>query len=117
MFHLNEKSMIRLLKEEYNNRLNSFLKEEMTVSYGKEKKDLIDSADQLKVRHEKSGLEYTFVKKDESGNNVILLLPDESRLKDSNQNISLNKFSSDNSFENKNYIIVPMQEFINDYSL
>lgn len=120
MFHLNEKSMIRLLKEEYTKRVRSFIAEEMTVSYGKDKKSLITSADQLKVRHDESGLEYTFVKVE--GDSVILLLPEESRMVDANSaNFDLkSNFKgayNDSSYENKKYIIVPMQEFIKDYSL
>jgi len=122
MFHLNEKNMIRLLKEEYTKRVRSFIAEEMTVSYGKDKMSLIAGADQLKVRHDESGLEYTFVKVDETGKNVILLLPEESRMVDTNSmdfdlKSNFKGAYNDSSYENKKYIVVPMQEFIKDYSL
>jgi len=122
MFHLNEKNMIRILKEEYTKRVRSFIAEEMTVSYGKDKMSLIAGADQLKVRHDESGLEYTFVKVDETGKNVILLLPEESRMVDTNSmdfdlKSNFKGAYNDSSYENKKYIVVPMQEFIKDYSL
>lgn len=136
MFHLNEKSMIRILKEEYTDRVKSFITEKMMVSYGKgpDKKSLIASADQLKVIHDESRLEYTFVKITDDGKSVILLLPDESRLNfetpstslipeaDGFDELDLNSeetgnITGDSSYENKNYIVVPMDEFINNYSL
>ena len=136
MFHLNEKSMIRILKEEYTDRVKSFITEKMMVSYGKgpDEKSLIANADQLKVIHDDSRLEYTFVKITDDGKSVILLLPDESRLNfetpstslipeaDGFDELDLNSeetgnITSDSSYENKNYIVVPMDEFINNYSL
>jgi hypothetical protein len=136
MFHLNEKKMIRILKEEYTKRIKSFINEKMMVSYGKgpDKKSLIASADQLKVTHDDSRLEYTFVKITDDGKSVILLLPDESRLNFDTPSTSLisdadgfdelylknnetENSNIDSSYENKNYIVVPMDEFINNYSL
>jgi len=82
MFQLNENSMKRIMREEYTKRLKQFLAEEMTVEYGKgaDKQSLIKNAKGLKVRHDETGLEYVIWDFDEAAGNVVLLLPDESRL-------------------------------------
>ncbi len=82
MFQLNENSMKRILREEYFKRLKEFLAEEIDIEYGKgvDKINLINNAQGLKVRHDETGLEYTILKYDEAAGNVVLLLPDESRL-------------------------------------
>ncbi len=169
MFQLNESSMKRIMREEYMKRLKQFLAEEIDIEYGKgaEKINLIDSAKGLKVRH-KSGLEYTVYDYDESAGNVVLLLPDESRLsepagsvnklteadidgdgipdeidndietmkknllddpavakqrKSTTDKLNLVSYqktdntNNKNAINKKNYIIVPVEEFVKDYSL
>ncbi len=82
MFQLNENSMKRIMREEYMKRLKQFLSEEIDIEYGKgvNKINLINNAQGLKVRHDETGLEYTIFNYDEAAGNVILLLPDQSRL-------------------------------------
>ena len=163
MFQLNENSMKRIMREEYAKRLKQFLAEEMTVEYGKgvDKLNLIQNARGLKVRHDKTGFEYIVWNFDEAAGNVILLLPDESRLeidnpstaklteadidndgipdeldskidnmknmlinpanekqrKTSTDKLNLINYNSDNKKTDKKFIVVPIEEFINDYSL
>lgn len=166
MFQLNENSMKRIMREEYAKRLKQFLAEEMTIEYGKgvDKLNLIQNARGLKVRHDKTGLEYVIWNFDEAAGNVILLLPDESRL-DTNlpstarlyeadidgdgipdeldnqiedmknilndpmtqqrRKVSTDKLNLINYSKKQNplakvdkkFIVVPIEEFINDYSL
>jgi hypothetical protein len=160
-------SMKRIMREEYTKRLKKFLAEEMTVEYGKgtDKISLIKGARGLKVRHDKTGLEYIIWNFDEAAGNVILLLPDESRLEnegipstaklyeadsdgdgipdeidndiddmrqmldnpeerqmrkvstDKLNLINYNKKSSNATAIDKKFIIVPLEQFIKDYSL
>lgn len=166
MFQLNENSMKRIMREEYAKRLKQFLSEEMTIEYGKgvDKLNLIKNARGLKVRHDKTGFEYIIWDFDEAAGNVILLLPDESRLDNQGipstaklyeadldgdgipdeidskienmKNMLVNpqaqqqrKISTDklnlinynkttpSKQVDKKFIVVPLEEFINDYSL
>lgn len=166
MFQLNENSMKRIMREEYTKRLKQFLAEEMTVEYGKgaDKISLIKNARGLKVRHDKTGLEYIIWEFDEAAGNIVLLLPDESRLENQgipstaklteadvdndgipdeidrdienmrkilddplekqNRKVSTDKLNLLNYNKvtpskqvDKKFIIVPIEEFINDYSL
>jgi len=166
MFQLNENSMKRIMREEYTKRLKQFLAEEMTVEYGKgaDKQSLIKNARGLKVRHDKTGLEYVIWNFDEAAGNVVLLLPDESRLDtnlpstarlyeadidgdgipdeldneiedmknilndpidqqrrkvstDKLNLINYNKKQNPSAKADKKFIVVPIEEFINDYSL
>ena len=166
MFQLNENSMKRIMREEYAKRLKQFLSEEMTIEYGKgvDKLNLIKNARGLKVRHDKTGFEYIIWDFDEAAGNVILLLPDESRLDtqgipstaklyeadidgdgipdeidskienmknmladpqaqqqrkistDKLNLINYNKATPSKQIDKK-FIVVPIEEFINDYSL
>jgi len=162
MFQLNEKNMLRIMREEYHKRLNYFLHEELKMNYkaGGNEINLFQDASQLKVRHDKTGIEYTVIKYDEAAGNVVLLCPDESRfdhemkastllpeadldgdgIDDLNQNIdrmdniinsddvranrkqttdkmNLLNYKKKNNFQNKNYIVVPVDEFTAEYSL
>lgn len=165
MFQLNENSMKRIMREEYVKRLKNFLSEEIDIEYkidGK-KVSVIDDAANLKVRHDATGLEYTILKYDAAAGNVVLLLPDESRLnnavistnklteadvdndgipdeldtqidnmqkmldnpsdvtrrKNSSEKINLMNFNAEKNStkSNKNYIVVPIEEFVKEYSL
>ena len=166
MFQLNENSMKRIMREEYTKRLKQFLAEEMTVEYGKgaDKISLIKNARGLKVRHDKTGLEYIIWEFDEAAGNIVLLLPDESRWDtqgipstaklyeadldgdgipdeidskienmknmladpraqqqrkvstDKLNLINYNKATPSKQIDKK-FIVVPIEEFINDYSL
>ncbi len=167
MFQLNENSMKRIMREEYTKRVKQFLAEEMTVEYGKgaDKQSLIKNAKGLKVRHDETGLEYVIWDFDEAAGNVVLLLPDESRLEnegipstaklyeadsdgdgipdeidsdiddmrqmldnpeerqmrkvstDKLNLINYNKKSSNTTAIDKKFIVVPLEQFIKDYSL
>ena len=166
MFQLNENSMKRIMREEYAKRLKQFLAEEMTIEYGKgvDKLNLIKNARGLKVRHDKTGFEYIIWDFDEAAGNVVLLLPDESRLdtqgipstaklyeadidgdgipdeldteiedmknvlnnpmdvqkrKVSTDKLNLINYnkSTPSRKVDKKFIVVPIEEFINDYSL
>lgn len=164
MFQLNENSMKRIMREEYAKRLKQFLAEEMTVEYGKgvDKISLIKDAKGLKVRHDKTGFEYIIWNFDEAAGNVILLLPDESRLENegipstaklyeadidndgipdeidtkienmksmllnpkdqqrrkvSTDKLNLIDYNKTSQKTDKKFIVVPIEEFINDYSL
>jgi hypothetical protein len=166
MFQLNENNMKRLMREEYTKRLREFLAEEMEIEYGKgvDKKNLIQSANGLKVRHVPTGFEYTVEEYDEAAGQVILCAPDQPRsaamptpataslieadidndgipdeldddikvmksmlnspAEKAQRKITTNKFdmlnnNKDQKFKNtnKDFIVVPIDEFLRDYSL
>jgi len=81
MFQLNENSMKRIMREEYFKRLKHFLQEEMSIMYknGSNEIDVLSDASKLKVRNDKSGLEYTVLKFDKANKKVVLLCPEFSR--------------------------------------
>jgi hypothetical protein len=81
MFQLNENSMKRIMREEYFKRLKHFLQEEMSIMYksGSNEIDVLSDASKLKVRNDKSGLEYTVLKYDKANKKVVLLCPEFSR--------------------------------------
>jgi len=74
---LNEEKVKNILKEEYDKRLAGFLLERLQLMTSDDI-NVWENADQLKVRHEDSGIEFTFVKFE--GDNAILNMPEESRL-------------------------------------
>lgn len=106
---LTEKQMIRVLREEYDTRLNYFLKERISIK-DKRGENLIKDAIGLKVR-DKAGFEYTvggIVKKGEE-EFVKLYLPEFGRDIDSQESSSpLNEF--DKSEDNDHGI--PQRGFI-----
>lgn len=81
MFQLNENNMKRIMREEYFKRLKHFLQEEMSIMYksGSNEIDVLSDASKLKVRNDKSGLEYTVLKYDKANKKVVLLCPEFSR--------------------------------------
>ena len=76
---LTEKKMIKILREEYENRLYKYLNEEIQMSYksGNEEVDIWKNADECKVVHDETGFMYTFAGYE--NDQIKLYLPDEPR--------------------------------------
>lgn len=130
--NLNENRIIEILKEEYDKRIAYFLLENMQIetSYGE---NVWEEADQLKVRHTESGLEFTFCCFNVE--EVILYCPEESRFDQSKSSsiikdyrfleqdeydnlVSNNKLkSSKKPDDSKSYIVISIKKFKEDYSL
>ena len=124
--------IIRILKEEYDKRIAYFLLEDVQIetSYGQ---NVWEEADQLKVRHTKSGFEFTFCCF--QNEDAILYCPEESRFNQSkssniikdyrfleqdeyNDLVKNNKIkSSELPDESKSYIAVIRKTFEKEYSL
>ena len=131
---LNERKMISILKEEYDKRLLYCLLERLQLKTSDDI-DVWENADQLKVRHEASGIEFTFVRFE--GDNVILNMPEESRLQLQSTGSSLipeidfisqreetlndegfiaNEEDYIESEEDKDQVIVPKEVFEKDFT-
>lgn len=96
---LNESSMKRIFKEEYDKRIASILLERIQI----ETSDGINvwlNANPLKVIHDKSGIIFSFFDIDSQNNKVRLLMPYESRSSES-ENSSNNLLLQHDSFEEK----------------
>ena len=130
--NLNKNKIISILKEEYDKRIAYFLLEDLQIetSYGE---NVWEEANQLKVRHTESGLEFTFCCfKNED---AILYCPEESRFDQSKSSniikdyrfleqdeysdlVKNNKIKSSNlPDESKSYIVVIRKTFEKEYSL
>ena len=124
---LNERKMISILKEEYDKRLLYCLLERLQLKTSDDI-DVWENADQLKVRHEASGIEFTFVRFE--GDNVILNMPEESRLQLQSSGLNLIPeidFSSQSEVnadeeeyteddEDKDQVIVPKEVFEKEFA-
>ena len=130
--NLNENKIIEILKEEYDKRIAYFLLEDLQIetSYGE---NVWEEADQLKVKHTESGLEFTFCCFNVE--EVILYSPEESRFDQSKSSniikdyrfleqdeydnlVSKNKLkSSKKPDDRKSYIVVSIDRFKKEYSL
>ena len=127
--NLTEKAMINLLKEEYESRLAFHLLEKLELKSSKGL-DVWADANMRKVKHTKSGLEFTFCCfKD---NDVILYAPEEGRF-DSDDVVKQDKLlSDDKSFskkshidifggntpdENKSYYVLSKEKFKKEFSI
>ena len=130
--NLQKHRILKILKEEYDKRIAYFLLENLQfeTSYGE---NVWIGANQLKVRHTESGLEFTFCcfKSDDA----ILYCPEESRFDQSKAShiikghrfleqdeyddlVKNNKIKSSNlPDERKNYIAVIRNKFEKEYSL
>ena len=82
---LTEKAMLKILREEFENRLREYVNEEIQLTYksGGESIDVWKDAQQCKVVHDESGIMYTF--SGYEGDKVKLYLPDEPRFLDSHK--------------------------------
>ena len=130
--NLNENKIIEILKEEYDKRIAYFLLEDLQIetSYGE---NVWEEANQLKVKHKESGLEFTFCCF--NNKDSILYCPEESRFDQSkssniikdyrvleqdeyNSLVNNNKIkSSKKPDESKSYIVVNRKTFEKEYSL
>ena len=122
-----KKKMISILKEEYDKRLLYCLLERLQLKTSDDI-DVWENADQLKVRHEASGIEFTFVRFE--GDNVILNMPEESRLQLQSSGLNLIPeidFSSQSEVnadeeeyteddEDKDQVIVPKEVFEKEFA-
>ena len=79
---LTESKMLKILREEYENRLQEYVNEELQTTYkaGDKEIDVWADADQCKVMHDESGIMYTFGGYE--NDQVKLYLPDEPRFVD-----------------------------------
>ena len=79
---LTEKAMLKILREEFENRLREYVNEEIQLTYdvGGESIDVWKDAQQCKVVHDESGIMYTFAGYEDD--KVKLYLPDEPRFLD-----------------------------------
>ena len=109
--------MKKILKEEFDRRIVEILLEriQMETSDGV---DVWEYADQLKIRHIESGLEFTFF--DILDDKVILFVPEESRLLASsivNNDITLtmtdDSYNSD--YSDKDYVSISIKDFNNNF--
>ena len=125
--NITEKHLVKLIKEEYDKRLQYFLNENMDL-------DSIGDADQLKVRHAKTRYEYTIGNIE--GDFVQLFLPDEPRYNPSEYGqkrlISGHVLEQDDDYEHeefpsederlrteddRDYILVDRKTFEGEYEL
>ena len=76
---LTESVMIKILREEYENRLHEYLGENIQMTYksGDKEIDIWKDADQCKIVHDESGIMYTFGGYENE--KIKLYLPDEPR--------------------------------------
>lgn len=96
---LNESSMKRIFKEEYDKRIASILLERIQIETSDGVNVWLD-ANPLKVIHDKSGIIFSFFDIDSQNNKVRLLMPYESRSSES-ENSSNNLLLQHDSFEEK----------------
>lgn len=112
---LTETRMKKILKEEFDRRIVEILLERITPKTSDDV-DVLENADQLKVTHDESGLEFTFF--DILNDKVVLFVPEESRLPVSNIENNTLTGTDDNysSYGNKDYVTVSISDFYKNFS-
>ena len=133
---LTESKMLKILREEYENRLQEYVNEELKTTYkaGDKVIDVWADADQCKVMHDESGIMYTFGGYE--NDQVKLYLPDEPRFVDGHKGNKLLTRDLENpgtvseeelnnnedkhetlSDDDRDYILIDKEEFVKNYSL